>query len=355
VVIRSAFVPALTENNPYQRELARHLAQQDVQVVLPGPGFLFLPELLRGGRPDVLHLHWLHPFFVSTCALKSVTKLATFVSQLIVLALSGTKIVWTVHNLRHHEDEHRTIDRLISLIVARVARGIIVHCEAAKTAVVTEYGLRDGAKVFVVPHGNYTGSYADNVDRATARRILGVPESTLVLLVLGRLRPYKGVLRLIEAFKRQVHGDAVLLIAGSAVDEALAERVRRAASEHDGVTFVPGFVPEDRVQVFMNASDVAVCPYERILTSGAVVLAMSFGKACIAPRMGCVDEILDEEGAFLYDPEEPGGLARAISEAIRRSPDLQRMGEHNRHKVEQWGWDVVARMTNRVYSAALGL
>ncbi len=40
--------------------------------------------------------------------------------------------------------------------------------------------------------------YPDTVDRPTARRTLGLDEGDVALLTLGRIRPYKGLLRLLE-------------------------------------------------------------------------------------------------------------------------------------------------------------
>ncbi|WP_242482112.1 glycosyltransferase, partial [Trichormus variabilis] len=59
------------------------------------------------------------------------------------------------------------------------------------------------------------------------------------------------------------------------------------------IKFIPGFVPSEKLQIYLNACDVVVFPYRDILTSGAVMLAMSFGRACIAPRKGCIAEVLD--------------------------------------------------------------
>jgi len=58
----------------------------------------------------------------------------------------------------------------------------------------------------------------------------------------------------------------------------------------------------------MNACDVVVFPYQEILTSGAVILAMSFGRACVAPRLGCIQDVLDDKGAFIYEPSNKAGL-----------------------------------------------
>jgi glycosyltransferase involved in cell wall biosynthesis len=115
------------------------------------------------------------------------------------------------------------------------------------------------------------------------------------------------------------------------------------------VTIVPEKVDDARIQYFMNASDAVVLPYRRSLTSGAAVLAMSFARPCIAPRIGCFGEMLDERGAFLY---RRGGLRDAMEEAMRRRDELPAMGEYNRARAAAWSWDAIAARTLAVYSGS---
>ena len=174
-----------------------------------------------------------------------------------------------------------------------------------------------------------------------------------MMLFLGTVRPYKGVLDLLDAFAALDDKHLSLVIAGNPNDEAGSEQVRSKATRDVRVRYEPGYVPDDRVQVYMNACDVVVFPYRDILTSGAVILAMSFGKACVAPLIGCVGETLDESGAILYDPRSPTGLRDALRAAVERASELQQMGRHNRERVEAWGWDRIARLTRDAYDHAV--
>jgi len=94
---------------------------------------------------------------------------------------------------------------------------------------------------------------------------------------------------LLEAFKQLHHDEVQLVIAGKIWNDRLAEQIRQKTEGHNNIKFVPGFVPRRPNQVYMNACDVAVFPYRDVLTSGAVILAMSFGR-CIAPRMSAASE-----------------------------------------------------------------
>jgi hypothetical protein len=45
---------------------------------------------------------------------------------------------------------------------------------------------------------------------------------------------------------------------------------------------------------------------------------MSFGKACIAPKLNFFNDILDDEGSFLYDQNQLDGLLQAMEKAIEK-------------------------------------
>ncbi|HEY8416200.1 MAG TPA: glycosyltransferase, partial [Thermaerobacter sp.] len=122
-----------------------------------------------------------------------------------------------------------------------------------------------------------------------------------------------------------------------------------AAMEGDGrIRPVLEHVPDGDIQLYMNAADAVVMPYEEIFTSGTVVLAMSFGRAVVAPRQGCLAEVVDGEGGILYDPADPAGLEGALRRAL--AADLAAMGRHNRERAAHWDWDTIARMTRDAYA-----
>ena len=335
--------------NPYQKLLVEQLAKMGVQLEEVDCRTIFLPILLKQGKPNIVHLQSVHRFFLKPSRLMSLFSLVVFISQLLILRLMGVKIIWTVHDLKNHNNRHLEIDRFGTTLVVWLAHGIITHCEAAKHEVITAFRLRNADKVFVVPHGNYIDYYENKIDRLEARKTLNIPHSSLMFLFLGWIRGYKGVLEMIDTFKQLHYEEAQLVIAGKPWTEELNELIKQKIAGHDNVQFKSGFVPDDQIQVYMNACDVVIFPYRDILTSGAVLLAMSFGKACVAPRKCCIAEVLDNSGAFLYDPNLEEGLSQAMNSAIQRQSNLLSMGEHNRQLAEQWSWSRVAEMTLKVY------
>lgn len=142
-----------------------------------------------------------------------------------------------------------------------------------------------------------------------------------------------------------------LLIVGNPFEDEVATDLLNRCKGNENIRAIFEFIPDDELQVYMNAADVVVLPYRNILTSGAVILAMSFGKPVIAPAIGCMEDLLDNEGSFLYNPSEKDGLVKAMRKAL--DANLKNMGEHNFELVEMLQWDKIAKRTCEVYVECL--
>ena len=346
-----AFVPYWGAGNPYQNALAGQLSSLGVQVDM---GYslkgLFRYGVVLNGRPDIVHVHWLPVFGWRQWRF---LRCAVFVLRLVLLRLWGIPLIWTIHNLVPHESSHPRIDWLLARIVAGLSSGLIVHGQGARQQAIETWGLRDESRFAVIPHGNYMDDYPNRVDRAAARRRLALDEAALVFLFLGAVRPYKGVLELIEAYRQLASERTVLVVAGQPLDDDFMRTVERACAAVGSIRFHPGFVPDEAIQVYMNAADAVVLPYRHLLSSGAALLAMSFGKPCVGPAMGCLADVLDESGAFLYDPESETGLLEGMRRAIDVRDTLAQMGEYNRQKASQWTWQRAAAATMALYDRCL--
>ncbi len=207
--------------------------------------------------------------------------------------------------------------------------------------------VRARAKVRVIPHGHYRGAYPDTISRTEARERLGLPAAARVVAFTGWLRPYKGVTELVQAFAALPEPYARLVIAGQAVDADYVARLETLTAADPRARLDLGFLPDEELQVYLRAADVVACPFLEIFTSGSVLLAMSFERAVIAPRRGCVPETLDEAGGILYDADDPQGLEGALRVAMRA--DLASMGRHNGERLERFDWSHVAEATLATY------
>lgn len=344
--LRVHFVPRWPRN-PYHTELARHLDRCDVDVADESQLKSILAEFRRTGRrPDVIHLHALPPVALQPAKL---ARLLVFWFRLHRLQRSGVKIVWTVHNAADHESAHPRLDRFLSRRCYHLADAVIIHSLGARDAIETQWRTVRRHNSFIVHHGHFLDCYPAGIPRTDARAQLGLPADAVVFLFLGNIRPYKGVQQLVRDFKAIATPNLRLVIAGETLSPELRDDIQREIGICDRIDFRPHFVPDAEVQTYLAASDVVVFPYTKALTSGALILAMGFGRACIAPRVGAITDTLPTAGGFLFDPDEPASLRHALSRALLAAPQLSAMGATNARCAQSWGWAEAARLTASAY------
>jgi len=343
-------LPDYSRNNPYQRELAAALEKCGAHVILCN--FSVLP-LIRAvwvyGKPDVLHLHWTNDFIVADGWPKTILKTVRFLIELLVVKALGIRIIWTVHNLSNHEKVNSSYEIIVNRYLIHLYDQIIVHCSSARSAVIQLYQLPDrlANNVHVIPHGNYIDCYESSFTRHDARIKLNYEDDAILFLFFGKIRPYKGIFELIDAFCKIENPKAKLLIVGNPSNDMTKQELIMRSRIDDRINTYLQYIPENEIQIYMNAADVTVFPYTDVLTSGSVLLAMSFGKPIVVPRIGCISETLDIQGGFLYDPDDVNGLSSAMQNVI--SSDLVAMGQYNRSKAEKFNWKKIAQMTLVVY------
>jgi beta-1,4-mannosyltransferase len=261
----------------------------------------------------------------------------------------GVRIVWTIHDTVNVDEQFSDLDLKLRKLTARLANAVIVHTKAALNEVSRIYQLSERAerKIRIVPHGHYIEAYPNSISRLDAKNALGLDGDLFVFGLLGYLRPYKGVLDLIRAF-RQLGGENIrLVIAGMPFDVSFAHEIQEAVRGDSRIRLYLNFIEDHRLQIFMNALDVLVFPYHRSLTSGSLLLAMSFGKAVIAADHAAIRETLSADGGLIYSPGDLEGLTHCLSEIQGRG--VASMGEKNFKRAKIFAWRSIAKTTAAIY------
>jgi len=273
-----------------------------------------LTELARLGFPTVLHLHWLNMIFGRASSPRDGRRARdSFLRRLDLFRAAGGRVAWTVHNILPHgtplESDEADLRRAI------VERSEVVHVMAERTVeLVRPWFDIPAAKVLHVPHPAYTGAYPDVVTREEGRHQLRIASDETVFVVLGSIKPYKGLVELLDAWE-SLPADGRprrLVIAGAPSGEpGVAESIARGA-RMTTVLVHPRQLEPHELQIFMRAADVAVLPYLRTLNSGVLMLALTFGLPVVVPLEGALTDLVDERFARTFDGDAPSSLADAL-------------------------------------------
>lgn len=334
-------------DNPYQTNLMNALKVQGAIVEgVKDTSFETLAEAARG--QDVLHLHWSHPYLIGSKLNTSFEMAYQFFRFLILQKLKGQKLVWTIHNLGEHDKRQPGIELTFHKLLARLVDGIIVHSYYSKIKTIETFKISSiTSKIHVIHHGNYINNYPNVISREEAREMLEIETNKKVFLFLGQIRSYKGLPELISAFSNIYKGNEVLILAGKAYNESISEEVRNIIGAKKGVLFYPGFIEDEKIQVYMRASDAVVFPFRDIFTSGSILLAMSFGKAIITPDLESLEEITRLGGTITYEREKNESLEAALLKAT--SMNLEPLGACNLAAAKTYSWESISKKTADLY------
>lgn len=330
------FLPDYRHENPYQTLLAGALCDKGWFAEYPRRLRSLALRVVRAPwRPTAVHVHWPEPFGQRWRAA------IALVAILLVLRLLGGRVVYTVHNLAPHDRKEEPAGRWLRRWLLRTAN-VICMSEASKAEVLSE-----ATRVTCIPHGEMASAYPDRPERAEARRELGLAPSDFVALCYGQIKPYKGFAMFAERFAAaRLEPSYRLIVAGKPHGEE-GERIRRTAANSRAImVFLEHATDEATVRLFA-AADVVVLPSVAIHNSGSVVLAMSLGRAVIAPSLPTVRELLGAQSELLFDPARPESALERLRAA--KGYDLAAIGAYNRTVALSHDWTSIAHRTSELY------
>ena len=251
-----------------------------------------------------------------------------------------TKITYIVDNAIPHE--HRIGDK--SLTQWAFAP---VDCFIAQSRTVWDDMLMlrpdlDSARMRLVPHPIYDCYDAGRWTKESARNELRISESK-VLLFFGYIRRYKGLRHLLRALPEigdHLREDYRLLVVGEFYEgrDDIFQLIKELGL-NDRILLVDRYVPNEEVELYFRAADVAILPYESATQSGIVQVAYNFNLPVITTRVGGLPEVVvDGETGILVPPANSAALADAVVRFFQN--DLSNLFRSNiLTQKERYSWD----------------
>lgn len=298
------------DDNPYLAIMHEAASSEEtVRSVVAVQDFLAAADEL--GTGDVIHMNWTAQVTQSARTPWGAERNVARVLRALRSAQErGVRVVWTIHNAVSHDARNANQDARLATELAAAADGIHIMNRATERLV--DFPV-PADRVERIPHPSYLGRYPESPTSAEARKRLGVPEHTFAALMLGHMKPYKGVLDFLAAAET-VDRPCTPMLAGRgttrdwrAIDAALGELP--AVVHRD-------YVSDGEVPTWFAAADVTVLPYRRILNSGSAMLSATFGVPVVMPDE---ESVLAEYGecdwVVTYDRTDPvKGLRRVLND-----------------------------------------
>src|SRR5262249_25720848 len=154
---------------------------------------------------------------------------------------------------------------------------------------------------------------------------------------------------LIDTFRRLPGDDTWLLVSGSGQADYLGMVAERIAGHPRIVLRTYPRAPSEDTGLIMRSSDVVALPFLATLTSGTLVLALSWAKPVVAPSLGCLPAMVDPAAGRLYDPSQDDALYQAM--VAIRGDDLAAASLAALACIRRFDWDTIAERTLGAYRA----
>jgi len=293
--------PHLGETNPFISILIKEINSDKYIVKYGVHAFWNLTE-----NYDIIHIHWPEMLFNWRPLIDNDIKtLTVFINK---WKQKGAKFVYT----RHDENTHYSINKLITHeifdLIKRESDAIIHMGEYSKRETIKELIIPRQINT-VIPHHIYDTIYSNSIDKETAREVLDIDKTGIVILVFGDFRDKEENFLVKEAFER-LEVDNKFLLAPSWKNKEIAV---------SGNVFLgDSTVDEDMLPFCFAAADIVFIQRVKVLNSGNLPMAFFFNKVVVGPNIGNVREYLDEKNNFSFDCNDISTASKALYKAVVR-------------------------------------
>jgi glycosyltransferase involved in cell wall biosynthesis len=257
---------------------------------------------------------------------------------------NNSKIIFVCHNVEEHEKNCiGWLKRIVTRNILGKAHGFILHSRGEENQL--SQLLKDKMKPSVVaPIPIYEVFNKNRYTPITSKEILGIPSQQRVILFFGFVRKYKGLDYLLKALPivKTFDPNILLLIVGEVWGrkknyDRYIRSIKNLGIE-ENIRFINRYVPNEEVELYFKASDIAVLPY--INGSGSAILQVAYGmdRPVIATGIGAFEDVVEHgKTGFIVPPADEKGLAEAVIE-MYRSDSIPRMENEIRQYKKKFEW-----------------
>lgn len=231
--------------------------------------------------PDILHIQWPDAMVHSSSRFKKSLKAVLGSALLLVSRARGTKVLWTVHNLKPHEALPYSSRLFVRLVEKTVDHRVYINDSPENPNV---------KQSSTILHGSFRGWYGALTPEERE-------PSTGGFLMFGLLRRYKGVEDLVKAYDSLPAQSRIpLRVCGAPTDEPYAREVLALSDHIRGLQVRLEHLSDTELRDEIRRANLVVLPYRKLYNSGALLAALSVGRPVLAPKCPATESLRQEFG-----------------------------------------------------------
>jgi glycosyltransferase involved in cell wall biosynthesis len=206
-------------------------------------------------------------------------------------------------------------------------------------------------KMLLARNGFDALAFTIDFSKEDARSILNISPKGHIVMYTGHLYDWKGADVLARAAS-YIKGTHIMLVGGD-VNQAEDFKKRYAGSPN---ILIVGQKPHEEIPFYLKAADVLVLPNSRISSNPRAVPYsiydtspiklfeyMSSKRPIVASDLPSIREVVNEQIAFFFEPDNPEDLARKIQDVIRDTEESTRRADRAFREAQQYTWEARAR------------
>lgn len=309
-------------NDPAPKDLSIRRVMNSINPL----SWLRTGRMIRRMQPDLLIIKFWIPL-MAPC-LGTIARIAK---------RGGIRVVSVLDNVIPHEP--KPWDSVLIRYFIRSVDGFVAMSESVRQDCLRFISKRHLKRVELCPHPLYD-NFGEIVNKAEARRQLGLPETGKILLFFGFIRDYKGLDLLLRAYadarlqNEQVH----LVVAGEFYNNS--EKYYALEKElglKQPVIWRTEFIPDEQVRVYFSAADLIVQPYKTATQSGVTQIAYHFRKPMLVTNVGGLAEIVPNGKVGYVTAVDPQAIADALADfCAREDSECFRQGIEEKRQKYSW-------------------
>jgi len=219
-------------------------------------------------------------------------------------------------------------------VLQDASKGVIVHSNYAKQLADQWYGTGTSTHWTKIP---LLRALPVSLDRASARKALGLSQEAFIVCSFGLLDPTKQNHRLLQAWlnsELKNHKSCELVFVGANHGGGYGVDLAKEANNSEGRIRISGWVKKDIYELYLQAADVGVQlrTMSRGETSAAVLDGLNYGLALIVNANGSIAELPSEAAWILPDEFEDSSLVTAL-ETLWKDPEKRQRFSENAQKL----------------------
>ena len=286
-------------------------------------------RFFRNNSFDWIIVQWWHPFF-APALLNSIPR--------------NIRTVAICHNVLPHESFFLS-RTLTSRFIKRMDL-LVTHSASDMDIVESMTERSDTLKLYLPLYDQYLSI---DQDSKSARQKLEYSADAQIVLFFGLIRPYKGLMDLIEAMKHLPQEISLLIVGECYSDRSDILKAITSEQLSGRVRWIDEFIPDNQVAKYFLASDVVALPYRHATQSAVAQIALAFGRVLVLTDTGGLSELLEPGSTgFLAEPCSPLSISRAILSGIKLSNDPD-LSDRIDEKAAEFSWTAYAgRLMDRL-------